>query len=75
VIPSLQDTWKGVPNREADSCLDPELPGTGLQERGKRGPVPSVPVKRVSWNPGKHQKKWRRTHSERDEGGSAANRV
>jgi hypothetical protein len=29
----LNDT---VPDREAGSCLDPELPETGLQERGEK---------------------------------------
>jgi hypothetical protein len=27
-----------VPDKEADSCLDPELPGTGLRTEGGEGP-------------------------------------
>jgi hypothetical protein len=30
-----------VPDRKAGSCLDPKLPGTALQEGGKK--VPSLP--------------------------------
>ncbi len=29
-----------MPDRETGSCLDPKLPGTGLQEGGKKGPSP-----------------------------------
>jgi hypothetical protein len=53
----------------------------GLQTEGGgvvRGLACLTLGKRGSWNPaemGKHEKKWRRTHSRRDEGGSAANRV
>jgi hypothetical protein len=67
-----------VPKREAGSCLDPELPETGLQERGEKGTAHPVLVKesvgtQQRW--GKHEKKWRRTHSGHDEEGSAANGV
>ncbi len=42
-----------MPDRSTGSCPDPELPKTGLQERGEKGPGPPPPalVKRVSWNP------------------------
>jgi hypothetical protein len=70
------DPDKGsVPDRKTASCLDPEIPGTGLQEWGVKGPTL---VKRVSWNPavmGNHGKRQRGTHSRCDGGGSAANRV
>jgi hypothetical protein len=45
---------------------------------GVRGSARLTLGKRVSSNPaeiGKREKKWRRTHSGHDEGGSAANRV
>jgi hypothetical protein len=29
-----------VPHKETGSCLDPELPGTGLQTEGDNGPSP-----------------------------------
>ncbi len=29
-----------VPHKETGSCLDPELPGTGLQTEGDDGPSP-----------------------------------
>jgi hypothetical protein len=29
-----------VPDRKTGSCLDPELPGTGLQKGGNAGPGP-----------------------------------
>ncbi len=36
-----------VPDREMDSCLDPELPGTSLQRRG-RGARPASPQEKES---------------------------
>jgi hypothetical protein len=72
------DPDKGiVPNREAGNCLDPELPGSGLQEGGKRAwhtwsqEKESVGTQQ-RW--GNHEKRQRGIHSRRDEGGSAANR-
>ncbi len=40
-----------VPHREAGNCLDPELPGTGLQEGGKKGPGPPSPSKKSQLEP------------------------
>jgi hypothetical protein len=40
-----------VPDREAGNCLDPELPGTGLQERGKKGPARPVLEKKSQLEP------------------------
>jgi hypothetical protein len=40
-----------VPDREVGNCLDPELPGTGLQERGKKGPGPPRPSKKSQLEP------------------------
>ncbi len=40
------------------SCLDPELPGTGLQTQGGEGAGPPTPGKRVSWNPAEMGKTW-----------------
>jgi hypothetical protein len=67
-----------VPDRETGSCLDPMLPGTGLQEGGKKGqPARSWQKESVGtqqrW--GNHEKRQRKIHSSRDEGGSKANRV
>ncbi len=62
----------GMEVLETGSCLDPELPGTGLQTGGGEGAGPPRSRKRVCWNPtemGKHEKKWKITHSRRDEGG------
>jgi hypothetical protein len=43
------DPAKGSePDRKTGDWLDPKLPGTGLQEGGKKGPALPVPVKRVS---------------------------
>jgi hypothetical protein len=43
------DPDKGsVPDRKMGNCLDTKLPGTSLQEGGKKGPALPVPVKRVS---------------------------
>ncbi len=40
-----------VPNRETDSCLDPELPGTGLQIEGGEGPGTPHPKKKSQLEP------------------------
>jgi hypothetical protein len=40
-----------VPDREAGSCVDPELPGTGLQERGKYYLDLSSPSKKSQLEP------------------------
>ncbi len=45
---SVTDDILGVPNRKMGSYMDPELHGTGLQERGLAHPAL---VKKVSWNP------------------------
>jgi hypothetical protein len=46
-------------DRKMSSCLDPELPGTGLQKGADAELGPLCLRKRVSWNPaemGKHDK-------------------
>ncbi len=66
-----------MPGRETGSCLDPELPGTGLQTEGSGGPARLTPEKRVSRKPaeiGKHEEKCR-TNAGRNEEGSVASRV
>jgi hypothetical protein len=67
-----------VPDKEMVSCMDPELPGTGLRTEGMRDPARPTMGKRVCgtqqrW--GKHEKKRKRTYSGHDGGGSAANRM
>ncbi len=61
-VEKLQGTWQlevggGVPDRNMGSCLDPGLPGTGLQRRKgegeegtEAGPGPPSSGK-ISWNP------------------------
>jgi hypothetical protein len=69
---------KLCPSKKVGSCLDPELPGTGLREGADAGPGPPCSGERVSWNPAEMGETTRDrggTHSGCDAGGSAANRV
>jgi hypothetical protein len=54
-----------VPDRNTGSCLDPGVPGTGLQRweregRGKieAGPGPLLEREKASWNPAEMEKRW-----------------
>jgi hypothetical protein len=50
-----------VPDREAGNCLDlRELPGTGLQERGEKGPGPPSPSKKSQSEPSRDGETMRR---------------
>jgi hypothetical protein len=73
------DPVKGsVPDKITGRCLDPELPGTGLQKEGGKGPGPPYSGEKSQLGPsrdGENEERWRKTCSHCDEGGSAANRV
>ncbi len=40
-----------MPDKKMGSCLDPELPGTSLQERREEGPDPPGPGKKSQFEP------------------------
>jgi hypothetical protein len=44
-------TAGSVPDKEMVSCLDPELPGTGIRKKEVRGLACFTLGKRVIWNP------------------------
>ncbi len=49
---------RGAPNNETDSCLDPELPGTGLRTEGGEGPGPPYSGEKSQLNPAEIGKTW-----------------
>ncbi len=49
----LEATAVSVPDKEAGSCLDPELPGTGLQTEGGEGPGPPYSGEKSQLEPGR----------------------
>ncbi len=53
-----------MPNRETGSCLDPELPGTGLQTEGGEGPGPPYFRKKSQLEPSRDEENMRRTEGE-----------
>ncbi len=53
-----------VPDKEAGSCLDPELPGTGLQTEGGEGPGPPYSGEKSQLEPSKGGGKMRRSGGE-----------
>ncbi len=45
---------------ETGSCLDPELPGTGLQGKGEEGPSPSLSGEKSQLEPSRDGENMRR---------------
>jgi hypothetical protein len=53
-----------VPDKETGSCLDPELPGTGLQKEGGEGPSPPYPGEKSQLEPSRDGENMRREREE-----------
>jgi hypothetical protein len=49
-----------VPDKEMGSCLDPELPGTGLQKEEGEGPGPPYPGEKSQLEPSRDRENMRR---------------
>ncbi len=49
-----------VPDKEMGSCLDPELPGTGLQKEGGEAPGPPHPGEKSQLEPNRDSENMRR---------------
>jgi hypothetical protein len=53
-----------VPNRKTGNCLDPELPGTGLQKEGGEGPGPPYSREKSQSEPSRDEENIRRDREE-----------
>jgi hypothetical protein len=53
-----------VPDKETGNCLDPELPGTGLQQEWGEGPAPPYSGEKSQLEPSRDWEKMRRNGGE-----------
>jgi hypothetical protein len=53
-----------VPDRETGTCLDPEVPGTGLPKEGNAGPGPPYSGKKSQLEPSRDGENMRKEREE-----------